>query len=275
MRASSEEVKEVYARFGLAYYHAEVLHRGLCNLHALSRIPERGGMTGPRLAELLSEAYSSTLGRIVNLVLPILPEALVAKLQDAIARRNFLAHHFWFERIHLTTTSEGTRQLVAELTAYSKVFQELDGEIEKCTESYQGRAGITDERLREALEATLRGEDSGPLIQQRRLRKEEFVVGVYEAPIDGGGSTLVFQTKDGELWQLCDAGLGWTAYDQVAADWRPAEPLQDGLPAHINPRPLVKAPWSYEISFARGVSLIVCPGAGSNQFRWGIRRTGA
>jgi hypothetical protein len=65
MRATSADVKEIYARYGLAYYHAEVLHRGLCNLYALSRILEEGGITGPRLEEHLTEAYSSTLGRIV------------------------------------------------------------------------------------------------------------------------------------------------------------------------------------------------------------------
>jgi hypothetical protein len=35
----SEDIKEVYARFGLAYYYAEVLHRGLCNLYLLSQLP--------------------------------------------------------------------------------------------------------------------------------------------------------------------------------------------------------------------------------------------
>ncbi len=45
MEASSDEAKELYARFGLAYYYAEVLHRGLCILYAFSRMPERGGMT--------------------------------------------------------------------------------------------------------------------------------------------------------------------------------------------------------------------------------------
>ncbi len=37
MEATSDEVKEVYATFGLAYYYAELLHRGLCELYCVSR----------------------------------------------------------------------------------------------------------------------------------------------------------------------------------------------------------------------------------------------
>jgi hypothetical protein len=275
MRATSDDVKEIYARFGLAYYHAEVLHRGLCNLYALSRIPEEGGITGPRLEEHLTEAYSSTLGRIVTLIVPLLPDDLVPKLQLAVDRRNFLAHHFWFERIRLTTTSEGAAQLVEELSTYSETFQALDAEIEHCTELYLLRTGITDETFVQALRATLRGEDTKPIVRQRRPKREELIVAIYQAPTGTGGSTLIFQAEDGVFWQLCDAGLGWTAYDQIEPDWEPAEVLQEFLPVRINPRPPVDKPWYFDIPLGRGASLVVRPGPAKNQFRCRIRRKSA
>lgn len=272
MRVTSDEVKKVYACFGLAYYHAEVLHRGLCNLYVLSRIPDKGGTTRPRIAEHLTDAYSATLGRIVSLVLPLLPDGLVTQLQLAIDQRNFLAHHFWFERIHLTSTSEGVRELLEELGQYSRVFQQLDVEVEKHSEPFHERAGITQDTIREALEATLRAEDSWPVLTQRRPQKEEVVVSAYEVPLEADGSTLILQTQDGVLWQLCDAGLGWTAYDQVGAEWRPAKAIDQLLPAHINPRPRVEAPWQYEIFLGQGASLVVQPGIERNNYRWGVRR---
>lgn len=275
MRASSDEVKEVYARFGLAYYHAEVLHRGLCNLYALSCIPEGGGITRPRFEEHLLEAYSSTLGRIVTLVLPLLPVELIPKLQSAIEQRNFLAHDFWFDRIHLTLTSEGVDRLIDELTAYSQTFNALDAEIDKCTESYRSRSGITGEMFAEAVRAMLRGEEPEPLIRKRRPKKEEVIVAIYEAPTEAGGSTLIFQTEDRILWQLCDAGLGWTVYDQVESSWKPLVPLQKFLPARINPRPPIEKPWHFDILLGGGVSLAVRPGPRKNFFRWDIRRKGA
>ena len=275
IRSSSDEIKEIYAHFGLAYYHSEVLHRGLCNLYALSQIPSEGGMTRPRMEEHLSEAFSSTLGRIFNLVLPTLPGNIVDTFKSAIDQRNFLAHHFWFERIHLTTTSEGIDGLIRELSNYSKAFLELDTEIEKLTKQYHERLGLPDEVFEESLKAVMRGEDIEPLLKQRRLRKEEEIVGVYEVPIQRGGSSLVFKTKDGYLWQLCDAGLGWTFYDQVAADWNPLESVQKMLPTRIDPRPKIHKPWHYEISLKQDFILFVRPGPTPQIFRWGIKKKGA
>jgi hypothetical protein len=58
----ADEVKEVYARFGLAYYMAEVVHRGLCNLCCASRTPKDGPIIGPRVEEHLRTAFETTLG---------------------------------------------------------------------------------------------------------------------------------------------------------------------------------------------------------------------
>jgi hypothetical protein len=45
---TSDDLKEVYARFGLAYYLAEALHRGLCNLYTASRMPPSGQVARAR-----------------------------------------------------------------------------------------------------------------------------------------------------------------------------------------------------------------------------------
>lgn len=39
---TDEETKDVYARFGLAHYMSEVLHRSLCILYLFTRLPEDG-----------------------------------------------------------------------------------------------------------------------------------------------------------------------------------------------------------------------------------------
>jgi hypothetical protein len=271
MEASSDEVKEVYARFGLAYYYAEVLHRGICNLYAFSRIPERGGMTRPRFEEYLSEAFSSTLGQILSRVVPLLPEQLVARLEAALDRRNFLAHRFWYERIELMTTSEGVSQLIGELSECTEEFQLLNADIEECVEPFMSRAAVTDDMVQQALASLLRGEPEEAMIRQRRPKKHEVIVAVYDVPVEGAGSALIFQADDATLWQLCDAGLGWTPYDQVEATWRPAEAFSSLLPAPINPRPPMEKPWYFEIPFGHGATLVVRPGRERQQFRWRIR----
>jgi hypothetical protein len=41
---TNELAKDVFAHFGAAYYQAEVLHRGLCNLYVWMQIPAIGPM---------------------------------------------------------------------------------------------------------------------------------------------------------------------------------------------------------------------------------------
>jgi len=58
----AELIKEVYARFGLAYYESECLHKELCIVHAIASFRSKSDITCPRLEEKLSYAFSLTLG---------------------------------------------------------------------------------------------------------------------------------------------------------------------------------------------------------------------
>ena len=74
---TSDDVKEVYARFGLAYYHAEVLYRGLCNLYCALQVPPDGPVTRYRVEEHLRTAFEMTLGQLLPRLETILPPPLV------------------------------------------------------------------------------------------------------------------------------------------------------------------------------------------------------
>ena len=50
----------MYAHFGLSYYMADVMHRGLCNLYVLVQSPDTGN-TRPRVEEQMRYAFSTTL----------------------------------------------------------------------------------------------------------------------------------------------------------------------------------------------------------------------
>src|SRR5205814_8261365 len=55
---TDEEIKEVYARFGLAYYLSEVLFQSVSLLLVAKQVGTGIGMTRPRIEELLSGAYA-------------------------------------------------------------------------------------------------------------------------------------------------------------------------------------------------------------------------
>lgn len=248
---TSDDVKEVYARFGLAYYHAEVLYRGLCNLYCASQTPPTGPVTRHRVEEHLRSASEMTLGQLLPKLESLLPSPLPERLADALKRRNFIAHHFWYERIHLIPTLTGIETMLAELAQDTELFQELDMEIEKITEPLHARFGLTPELFAMAFNNIKSGRAQAlePLDSQRMPRKQETVVKVFNVPTASGHTLLVFQTDDGLLWQLCDEGLGWSPYDHADPSWPLVEKLADLLPARINPRPKTSAPWTFEIPF--------------------------
>ncbi|HWB82928.1 MAG TPA: hypothetical protein VG675_02225 [Bryobacteraceae bacterium] len=258
--ATSDDVKEVYARFGLAYYHAEVLYRGLCNLYCASQVPPMGPVTRYRMEEHLRTASEMTLGQLLPRLETVLPASLLERLAEALERRNFIAHRFWFERIHLFATLSGIEAMVTELAHDTELFQDLDREVERITEPFHVRIGLTPELSVTAFNEVKRGEVVDPLHSQRMPRKQETVVKVFNVPAGSGNAVLVFQTDDGLLWQLCDAGLGWSPYDLVDPLWPSADKFTDLLPARINPRPKASAPWTFEIQFGARATLAVYPG---------------
>jgi hypothetical protein len=47
----NELIKEVYARFGLEYYHSECLHKTLCHIYAVALFQDSRYITRPLLEE--------------------------------------------------------------------------------------------------------------------------------------------------------------------------------------------------------------------------------
>lgn len=252
---TEEEVKEVYARFGLAYYFSEVLHRGLCNYYALAPFELGDDVNKLRIEERLDLAWSTTLGQIVRHVADTeLPQDLVKRLDDAVERRNALAHDFWFENSHKLFSRSGVEELLEELDEAVEIFRTLDEEVEEYSRVKVDSLDVDEQVFQEALENILSGEEPEPLHDQRTLNKQERVVSAYGAPVSGG-DLLVFETEDGELWQLSDVGLAWAPFDEVGSEWTQVESLSPYLPATIDPRPEKKAPFHYSIELANGGAL--------------------
>ena len=271
----ADEVRELFARFGRAYYYADVLHRGLCNLYSLSRIPEGVPVTRLRMEEHLRDVFKLTLGQVVRSIELSLSPALVKQLNHAIERRNFLAHHFWYKRAHLMPSAHGVEEMIAELDTFTELFEAADAEIDKLVKPLNARIGVTPAMLAACMAEVMRGAPMEHLPETRKPKREEVVVGVYNTTslTTPGKSVLVFVTDDGVVWQLCDAGLGWSPYDSVDANWTPVAKFADLLPARINPRPAVAAPWNYEIVFGKKATLTVRPGSRPGEVVYSLKRS--
>jgi hypothetical protein len=270
MEASGEGIKEVYARFGLAYYMGEVLHKSLCHLYVGLQTVTKGA-TRLRIEEVTREAYAETFGGILNRVADVLSKDLEQRLRIVLEKRNYLAHHFWFEKVHLLYTAEGVLDLVKQLEAITNEFELVNEELEVLTRADLLRFGVTAEVL-EGMLVLASKEAMEPLPTQRRLKKVETVIAAYEAPLPNNGKILIFETDDHALWQLCEVGLGWSCYEQVEQTWRPVEQFKTLLPTRIRPRPESTAPWQYEIDFGVSATLVVRLAADGRNSIYRIRR---
>lgn len=270
--------RELYARFGLAYYQSECLHRGLCMILAWSGLPSRDLITRPRVEERLAQAFSVTLGDVAAKLEGVLPAELSRELREAVDMRNFLAHHFWFERIHLMFSAENVRQLIAELDSYADLFHRLDARVSEWSEPKRQELGLTDEVLNASLSRILTGESDEPLPDrqtvrdlEKKLGRRQRLIRVWEFTLDDGRKPLIFELADGSLWQLSDVGLGWTRFQEVGPGWMEHPAIKSHLPADVLPRPKVAAPWDYEFTLANGAVLWVKPGRQKQTFTWGVR----
>lgn len=274
MDTLNELIKEVFARFGVAYYHSEVVHRGLCHVYALMTFERKDHVTLPRLHEKLAHAYSLTLGQAVSDTKDLLPSDLQQRLAVALKKRNYLAHHFWFERCHLMYSEQGLLEMLGELRELDDLFSDLDEDIREYFRPKREEFGITDEMIEQSLNDLIAGELDeleDPLISQRSPRKRERIVRVWDARVADDLVAQIFETDDGCLWQLCDVGLGWTRYKKPAADWKVNETIHKHLPATVNPRPPISEPWNYEFRLARGAVLWVKRGKRDRSYTWGVR----
>lgn len=267
-----ELIQEAYARFGLAYYHSECLHKELCNFFAISIFQSKEIITRPRLEERLSHAFSLSLGLVIEKLRSTLSDELMLDLDVSVKKRNFLAHHFWFERAHLMFTISGIDKMIEELDEMSQYFQQLD---ERCSQQFdvkKKQLGITDDIIRIALEECMAGKPWEPLPDKRKPKKQERLIRVWKVALPNDQKHFVFETEGGCFWQLCDVGLGWTYYDSIQENWEEKKNISQYLPALINPRPQDCKPWQYEFNLSKGAVLWVRPGSHPGTYGLGVRK---
>jgi hypothetical protein len=277
-RPDADLIRELYARFGVAYYQSECVHRGLCMILAWSGLPSPDLVTRPRVEERLAHAFSLTLGDVAAKLEAVLPAELNGELQEAVKMRNFLAHHFWFERAHLMFSVDNVHNLITELERYADVFDRLDNELDEWSKSKRQELGLTEEVLENSLKRILAGESDEPLPDrlairalQKKLGTRQRLIRVWEFTMADSRRPLIFELDDGTLWQLSDVGLGWTRFREIGPDWAEHPAIKPYVPADILPRPTFTAPWDYEFTLANGAILWVKPGRQKQTFRWGVR----
>ncbi len=245
-----ELIKEVYARFGLAYYQSECLHRELCLGYTLQGIYSLTDITKPQLEERTTQAFKLTLGQVSSNIRNDLPPELQTLLDEAITLRNYIAHHFWYEECQLLFTPEGLESLIEKLVKWADNFEYVDDLFSDYFEKRRQEIGIPDELIQQYMEKLVKGEPTVPLPDKRPTRNRETIVRAWEAPNPRGGSILILETEDGELLTFGHGGLAWSLFNTKEDDWIPIEKINQLLPSTVIAKPKGQDPWNYAISIS-------------------------
>jgi len=164
MDAESEHCKEVYCRFGLAMYEAQVLEHGIVNaLVIVDLIPERRHLARSRAEwekdfdEFMGQHFKHTMGRLLRDLGSVtkLPPDLNDLLTRALEKRNWLAHEFFRERATQFVTAKGRDQMLSEVDECAALFRAADEALVNVTEPLRTKQGITNEMLEKSLQAIL------------------------------------------------------------------------------------------------------------------------
>lgn len=155
-----EQTKEVYARFGLAFYFAQVLEHGVVNaLVMLDLIPNRHRQvrTVKEWEEMfdsfMSEHFERTMGRLFRDLRAVtnVPADLETLLRDALTRRNRLAHAFFRDHSENFLSEGGRHRMIADADECRAVFVAADDRLERVIDPLRRKAGITDQMVQDLM----------------------------------------------------------------------------------------------------------------------------
>ena len=272
-------LSELYASFGLAYYHSETLCRALCVYSVLLDVSKIATLTSPRFNEKLTAAFAITFGAIVNGLRGKIPDDEMCQLDELLDKRNYLAHEFWFRCVHRMFSASDIAGLVSELHGLGQVFSDATELFQSRCAPYLEKLGVTEALMRNiALGILCEGEECSlpekkeAQVLEKSLKAKQRLIRVWEVPYAHASKTIVFELEGGILRQLCEVGLGLTLFNAIKADWREHPAVSPYVPADILPRPKGVEPWRYQFNLQKGAVLWVTPGKGDNSFVWGVRK---
>jgi hypothetical protein len=144
-----DDPKEVYAFFGLASYNAQVLERSLVNFAAVLKTANTPGITREMVDDLYDALEPKTFGQLLRVARTtgaLLPE-LEAELERALAERNQLTHHFFWDHAEDFMSNPGRRTMIDRLRPLIELFSSVDKQLESITLDAMRRNGITENVL--------------------------------------------------------------------------------------------------------------------------------
>jgi hypothetical protein len=169
------DMKDVYAQFGLTFSHGVNVEGILANLiltaDFVKRMYEESKKAGKpiydrytmgrKLEEYLDEQHEKTMGRLIGNKGGVkefiqLDPALEKRVDDALRRRNYLAHDFWRERGQEALSVKRRAAVFADLKADELFFEELAKDLETVAMDQVRQIGLNADKLKASIDASVK-----------------------------------------------------------------------------------------------------------------------
>jgi hypothetical protein len=269
----SEQIREVYAQFGLAIYSAQCLERELAMLLAASGTPEY--FTAWDYDDRLAGNFDATFGGLVKGFAETAgpsEQPLVAELEKALGDRNELVHgYFWNRSVEFASTG-GRTQMLEELAALVKSFDSLDAKVSALVNDLMQKRGVSEDIVQAQFEKMISGM-SAPH-DPKRLQKSVVISAACEWKVGETVKCGILFISDAGNLVLGEKGLCRGPQDIPPEHLKAKTEFDKALPAAVNPKPKKADHWTYVIPLAKGFDLRVRPAEmnGRRVIRFGLRR---
>ncbi|MCH7377673.1 hypothetical protein MM182_20265 [Aeromonas sp. MR19] len=164
MDKQSEHCREVYAYFGLTIYSAQCLEQAMIHLivfldHFPKAVPNFS--TTEKWEEDFDKFFDGEsqrtmgqlLGRLQKIGIPC--EELKIKLREALKKRNWLAHSYFFERAMDFMNEAGRNKIISELEQAAEYFKSIDEEVSSIFYKIADTYGLTEKVFKKIMNEML------------------------------------------------------------------------------------------------------------------------
>ncbi len=147
--AEDTSQKEVNAFFGLCSYYAQVLEQGVVNLAVGLCVRGLTALTAPKISDAFDRTDRKTLGQLLHDVRRQvqIPGDTERGLGQALGDRNYLFHRFFVEHDVDFGSDAGRREMINELRAMTRRFQETDRFVNAIWMPLWDNLGLTQELM--------------------------------------------------------------------------------------------------------------------------------
>lgn len=158
----AQQRREVFARFGLASYHAQCIERQIAILLAATHNPEFLRVRPESRDHFFDREFAKTLGRLAkDLAARVqLPDDLESTIAGAVTKRNWLTHHYFWERAGWILTSDGREKMIDELQEAADFFGALDDDLTAIGLEWFERVGGSRDAIERELARYIAGENA-------------------------------------------------------------------------------------------------------------------